>query len=222
MQKKSTILALLVVVTTMANAQFNKGQKVLGGNFGFSTGKSKSSENYTSHQNSFTINPSFAKFTKSNQLCGIGVGYGYSRLQNKTPNNAQNSNSINQSLGVNVFSQRFYSIAKKLYFTLNIPASVYYVYAKNTLESTNAIIENKSNGYSLNVSVAPGLSYQLNNRWLFDAYLSNVINVGFSHSQSKTSNPNSKTKSDSFGISSSLSNTNLGNIGLGFRYLLRN
>ena len=222
MQKKSTILILLIVLTSVANAQFTKGQKVLGGNIGFAVGKSESSDNFTSSQNSFTINPSFAKFTKSNQLCGIGMGYGYSRQKSESPNNAQNSYIINQTIGVNVFSQRLYSMAKKLYFTLNTPASIYYMFGKNIVKSSNSINESMGKGYSINLSLAPGVSYQLNNRWLFDAYLSNLVNVGFSHNQSKSSTSNYKTKSNNFGISSSLSNTNLGNIGLGFRYLLRN
>ena len=221
MQKKSTILVVLIVTFFTANAQFNIGQKVLGGNIGFAVGKSESGDNYTSRQNSFTINPSFAKFKKPNQLCGIGVGYGYSRQKTESPNSVQNTNSINQSVVINVFSQRFYSIAKNLYFTLNTPASVYYMFGNNTVESSNSVNEIKNTGYSINLSLAPGLSYQLNNRWLFDAYLSNLVNIGFSHNQSKSSTSNNKTKSNNFGISSSLSNTNLGNIGLGFRYLIK-
>lgn len=222
MKKKSTILAFIVVISTMANAQFNKGQKVLGGNFGFSISKNKSSDDYISRQYSLSLNPSFAKFTKSNQLCGIGVGYGYNRQKSESPNSLPNSYNTNQSVGVNVFSQRFYSMAKKLYFTLNTPASIYYMFGNNNAGSSTSVNESKTSGYSINVSLAPGLSYQLNNRWLFDAYLSNLVNVGFSHNQTKTANSNLKTKGDSFGISSSLSNTNLGNIGLGFRYLLKN
>ena len=222
MQKKSTILVLLIVINFMASAQFQKGQKVLGGNIGFTVGKSENGDNYTSRQNSFTINPSFAKFTKPNQLCGIGVGYGYSRQKFESPVTSQNTNVINQTIGVNVFSQRLYNMAKNLYFTLNTPASVYYMFGNNKIESSNSVNEIKNTGYSINLSLAPGLSYQLNNRWLFDAYLSNLVNIGFSHNQSKSSPSNNKTKSNNFGISSSLSNTNLGNIGLGFRYLLRN
>ena len=220
MQKKSTILVLLIVITSVANAQFTKGQKVLGGNGGFSVGKSESSD-FTNRQNTITINPSFAKFTKANQLCGIGLVYGYSQQKSVSPNYAQKSNIKNQNIGVNVFSQRFYNLAKNLYFTLNTSGSVSYLFGKTVIESSNTYNESKSKGYAINVGLTPGFSYQLNNRWLFDAYLSNLVNVGFSHNQSKSSTSNYKTKSNNFGISSSLSNTNLGNIGLGFRYLIK-
>ena len=221
MKKFYPCFVSVFLLSSIVNAQFIKGQNVIGGNFGFSIGKSESSDDFTSHQNSFTINPSIAKFTKANKLCGIGMSYGYTQQKTESPRNTQNTNSINQTIGVNVFSQRFYSLSKNLYFTLNTPASVYYMFGKNIVESSNSINESKGKGYTINISVAPGLSYQLNNRWLFDAYLSNLVNIGFSHSQSKSSNSNFKTKGNSFGVSSSLSNTNLGNVGLGFRWLLK-
>jgi hypothetical protein len=63
----------------------------------------------------------------------------------------------------------------------------------------------------------------LTRRLLFDAYLNNLIGVSYSKVKIKDKtqqSPETTSSQRSFDISSSLGNTSLGSVGLGFRWLL--
>jgi len=149
------------------------------------------------------------------------LSYGYNN--NKTyPGTAVSMYS--HSIGVNVFSQRFFTLPQNLFFTINTGASAAFSFGKQTNTSVNFISRRKSTGYGISVSLAPGLSYRLTQRLLFDAYLSNLINISYFHTETNfknTQTPDTKSTQNNFNLSSSLSNTTLGNVGLGFRWLLK-
>ncbi len=220
MQKKSTILILLIVTSFMANAQFNKGQKVWGGNVGFSTGTSDvnvSDKNISKYTN-ISINPTFSKFTKSNQLVGFGVSYVYAYQKYISSNLQDYQKSRSNSFGASIFTQKFFPIAPKFFFTTQLKASADYSFGRNNYSTQTYTVTNK--GLAVAVSVTPGLTYQLTNRWLIDGYLNNLFLAGYSYSWSN--NPFDKRVTKNFTVSSSLTNLTSGNLALGFRYLLRN
>ncbi|MCY7420747.1 MAG: hypothetical protein LH478_03280 [Chitinophagaceae bacterium] len=221
MKKFYASLVSIFLLSFIGYSQFQKGQKVLGGNVGFSTGKIDYTVPNQSRQTSFSINPSIGWFCKPNVLAGFGVSYGFNNLKN-SGTNSQRNESKSQNMAVNAFSQKFLGVANKLFFTINSGASINYSFGKNESFNGSSDISSKSNIYGVNVNLAPGLSYRIGNHFLFDAYLSNLVNIGYTHSQTKGSNSSEKSVSNNFNLSSSLSNTSLGNIGLGFRWLIPN
>ncbi len=216
------VLTVALLLFQMGKTQFVTGQKVLGGNISFNNAKIVDNGNSvsTSWQTNFSFNPTFAKFSKANTLCGFGLNYGYYRQKLKNTSGNDYSTSTNQILGASVFSQRFFALSQKLFFTINTAAAASYAFGENR-NTANTTYLGKTSGYAININLAPGLSYRLTNRWLFDASLSNLANIGYSHNVVKMTNTPQKNINNSFSIASSLSNTNLGNIGLGFRYLLQ-
>lgn len=225
MTKIYTLSILFCLSVSFASAQFDIGQKVIGGNVGFSTTKSENYYNPNSdNQVNVSFSPSMAWFTKPNHLVGIGLMYNYG--WQKTGNNMNNdlSKSYNHSIGLNLFSQQFFTLAPKFYFTVTATGSLAYNFGKTTYEVSNNENARKGCGYNINLGLAPGLTYRLTQRLLFDAYLSNLLSVGYTHTQYKgslSSTSDDKSYQNSFGVSYSLSNTSLGNIGLGFRWLLK-
>lgn len=221
MQKNIYLLAVVLLLAQIGKTQFVPGQKVLGGNIGFNANKivDQGTSVSTSWQTNFSFNPSFATFTKSNTLCGFGLNYGYNRQKTAPASGSPYSTSTNQTLGASAFTQRFLTLRHKLFFTINTSVMATYVFGENR-NSSNTTNLGKTSGYGISLNLAPGLSYRLADRWLFDAYLSNFASIGYSHNVVKMTNTNQKNTNNSFSISSSLSNTNLGNIGLGFRYFL--
>jgi hypothetical protein len=220
------LIILLSLFTVFAKAQFVIGQRVLGGTISFSTGKNENviNGNTTTNYSNFFISPSIAKFKKANVLRGIGFSYGYSYQKSKYNFNPTDTRQYNNSVGVNLFSQRFLSVAQNLSFTIQTGASVAYTFGRQISTINNVENVEKSKGYNLGVGVAPGLSYKLSDRFLFDAYLNNLLNTSYSHSETKYTNQQGSeiTSTDNnFHISSSLSNTSLGYVGLGFRWLLK-
>lgn len=177
MKKIFALLNLFCLTTVFAQAQFEKGQKAAGGNIGFSSGKSENiySSNYTSDYSNVSISPSVGSFSRSNLLCGIGLSYGYNYQKNKSFMNADDSKMWNHSIGINLFSHRFFTLTQKFFFTINTSGGFSYSFGKQISTTNNIQSEAKSSGYGIGLSLAPGLSYRLTPRFLFDAYLSNLI-----------------------------------------------
>lgn len=221
MKKIFTLSSFIILAANFSHAQFTPGQKVLGGNLGFSTGKSEypfSFPNSSSYTN-FSVNPSIAKFEKPNVLKGISLSYAYRNEKNINQNNDINKRN-DHSIGIDFFRQHFFPLAPKFYFTVNGSIGASYNFGKTrTIYNNSPASESKNSGYGVGFGVSPGLSYQLSKRVLFDAGLSNLLSVSFSHNLAKSGS--AKSTSNQFNLSSSLSNTNLGSVGLGFRLLLK-
>src|SRR4051812_28322690 len=104
MKKICIIFVFSCLTTAFAQAQFMTGQKVIGGNIGFSANKVESPGNYYHSNNSLvSVNPYFATFSKPNLLCGIGLTYSYNHQKdtNLSNNSAQTTNRNN--IGIEVF-----------------------------------------------------------------------------------------------------------------------
>lgn len=230
MKKIFTLLSLLYLIPALSHAQFTTGQKLIGGNVSLSTNSGNATQTfdnrnvYYSSNTGVIINPSIAKFISPTKLLGIGIVYNYSNysIKEEAPDNGNSYKNITHSGGINIFSQRFIPLKNNFFFTIQTGATALYSFSKQSDFKSQAMT--KTNVYGISASLAPGLSYRINNRFLFDAFLSNILSVGYQHSSTITNYPlpnETKTYSNSFNISTSFSNANLGNVGLGFRWLLK-
>lgn len=232
MKKIFTLLSILYLIPGWSEAQFETGQQLLGGNLLFSTSSGNSTpmfDNRYIYHNSATgvgINPSIATFRSPSSLRGAGLIYNYNNSTNyskEDPSDTRNGyKNLVHSAGITIFSQRFIPLSSNLFFTIHKSVTALYSVGKQSDIATKGTA--KSKGYGISVSLAPGISYKINSRFLFDAYLSNLLSAGYTHTTTTTNYPlpkETKTRSNSFNVSSSLSNTSLGNVGLGFRWLLR-
>jgi hypothetical protein len=227
MKKIFTLICLIYLIPTLVRSQFEPGQKVIGGNIGFSTFKDESLYNnfLTTNYSNVSINPSISTFKKPNVLRGVGLSYAYSYRKEESSNLPQTSTTTNNSIGIDLFSQRFFLLTSNLFFTVRTSGSILYFSGKQRTSINSTRLETKNNGFGLGVNLAPGITYKLTQRLLFDAYLTNLLSVNYTHTKARHNNTTAtserKGKSNSFSLSSSLSNTSLGNVGLGFRWLLK-
>ncbi len=224
MTKIYTLLISCCLINLSANAQFQKGQPVIGGNIGFSTGKSENmfTNNFTNRYTNTSINPSVGWFSKPNLLQGIEISYGKNFQRNSNSLTSDIDKLVDHSIGINFFSQRFFNLSQKIFFTLKASAGGSYAFGTNTYTRSNTETKAKKTGFGFGAGLAPGLSYRLSQRWLFDASLSNLAAISYAHSKSRNasqSQGNSETVQNNFYFTSSLSNTNVGGIGLGFSFL---
>ncbi len=225
MKKIYTLTVLLSSFAIAATAQFEKGQKLLGGSIGFSLRdlSQRPTQNFDYKSSSVSLKPSFGWFTKTNQLVGIAVEYSRSSTtQSNQPNNVVYK-SYNNSAGASIFTQHFFPIVQRLYFTLKGSGGVNYLYEKNTNSSTGPSSESKNTGLEVKVALAPGLSYQVNKHFLFDLSLNDLVYAAYNRRVFKSVNPqvnDSKGVEQNFNLASSL-NSNLSTVGLGFRWLIK-
>jgi len=222
MIKNYVALVLCCISTTLVYAQFDKGQKVLGGSIGFSSNNYKDPANnfYNSDNSSFIFSPSVGWFNKTNQLSGIGLNYGYSSYKTINSSGSFTEVTKNHSIGAEFFSQRFISLAQNLFFTINSSFGGNYSFGTKKSTTNNVDYKDETRGYNIGAEIAPGLSYKLTKRLLFDSYLNNFISINYNYLRQKLSSGNTGLVQKNFSVSSSLSNTSIGNVGLGFRWLL--
>ncbi len=121
----------------------------------------------------------------------------------------------------NVPAYREYKqLAKDFYLFGNADASYRISNEKRDHQSPNKDYERKRKGATIGVS--PGLSYQLFKKLQVELTLPSLINISYFNSKYEDDQlPGTITKENNFSISSNLfGNSTLGNLGLGFRFIL--
>ncbi|MDE3144918.1 MAG: hypothetical protein KGL19_12230, partial [Bacteroidota bacterium] len=217
--KKTILLATFALLLTfVSKAQFEVGQKVINGGISLSTSKSTSTTNSTQTFFGFGLNSSFGKFITPNHLIGFGINYTNSSQHQESPPNLYKTNS--NQIGLNYFSTYYHPLAKNFYWFITWSASGNYSF--NSYNTTLSSVETiqKTNGFGVGIATTPGISYKLNKRILLNATLNNILVASFTSTRTTYSNSSQVDKYNSFGLSSSLNNINLGNIGIGFSILL--
>ena len=222
---KSFLICLFFIVTTITvNAQFGTaGQKVIGGSLSFISGKNTdfSYPDYISKNTGFSATLSAGKFTKKNVLSSFALSYGHSFLKQNTPGNIIKSNT--NFMGASYSKTFFKEVAKKLFF--GIGGSVGAGYNTGEINYRQNAERRKSEGFGINIGIAPILAYQVSNRFVINCSPTASF-LSLNYSSSKTTyyrvNQNTTTDKSSFVyLNTGFFNSPLSNISLGFSYLLK-
>lgn len=217
--KKVITLVITSFLIMNANAQFQKGNKVLGFGLNVQSSKEKSDgpNAQISTSNSFQLSTELGFAAKENRLSGFFVGTGYSKNKYETANQPQagsESKSINISGGY--FNRIYKSLGKNFFVFGEGRASLNY-----SQQDNNSIYNYPdSKLYSVNVGLYPGLAYKWNQRFLFELRFADFVNVGYSYRELKGGN-NEKTVQNSVGLGTSLGLGYLNNIGIGARWIIK-
>lgn len=95
MKKEITILAIIMIASIGAFAQFNQGRMLVGGSAELSTNADKNRNNGTTvttgNRTSFTLSPDFGYFVIDNLAVGAELSVGLSKWNAKTANGTDNS-----------------------------------------------------------------------------------------------------------------------------------
>jgi hypothetical protein len=222
------LISLFVTFFTIlyANAQFEVGQKALGGSIQFNTNsvKNDSTLSYPSPNNiGFIINPTYSIFKTPTKLIGFGIYYMYNHEWINPLGTGSNAKAIQQTIGLNYFMNKYQKISKNFYFLISWNNAIQYSFSKNIDSSTGEIREKN---YQLYSTLSPGLAYKINDRFIIEGLFTNLLALSYSMDKAgftplfgeRTQN----ASNSSLNFSSSLNGASLSNIQIGFRYLLRN
>ncbi|MBY0476887.1 MAG: hypothetical protein K2Q24_04520 [Chitinophagaceae bacterium] len=221
MQKIFT-LALLLLITSTSEAQFKKGNKVLGFGLSFynqtNSGSIYSPLNaYTNQNLSTSLTLSIAKAKSETRLNGFFINSGYGN--SKYDNNSNINDRYDESFSVNggYFIRKYKSIVNKFYVFGEGAANV--GYARQNIYYNPSSSIRQTNVYT-GISVYPGIAYKWNDRFLFEVRFSDFANINFQYGES-VNNPGDKNinRSVSFGTSLGLGYFN--NIGIGARWIIK-
>jgi hypothetical protein len=220
--KKNLLLFTFLLSVCFVNAQFTKGQKMIGGQLEFNTSNTNVSSQPGAFNKSFIfgISPSFSRFTSASAFNTIGFSYVYNHSQFSihTPNEQI---SDLHDFGVYVERMKLEQLAKRFYFTYSGRVGLTYGFGKAAYPITpNNTTE--YNNYGVYASAGIGLLYQVNQRFLLSCGLNNLISVYYNHTENKSnSGSGSKNSTNNAGFATGLSNISLNAISIGVKYMLK-
>lgn len=227
--KRMLLFICLLFIISGTDAQFQAGQKLLGGQLSFGSNSGNIStyspvppqpdQRYTS----FGLNLSLSRFTSPTVLNGVGISYAYihSRYNIGTPFEQTNTSNI---LGAFVNKTKLQPLATKFYLSFTGTGYGNYLSGTGTAVPANNTPESKNKTYTLGISGSMGLVYQLNQRFLVSCELSNLLNLAYSHGHSKYTSGTSITEkyNNAIAFSTGLSGFSMNSLSFGVRYLFKN
>lgn len=220
MKKLILSVAALLFAGTMF-AQFSSGQKLIGGQLSFSRTKYQpvNQPGYEQQNNNFGISFSYGQFSSPTKVFGFGIQYNY--YDSRYTNTGAVTKSKNNSLGAYAELTKLQPIAKKLYLAFTGTGGVNYNYGRN--DNANSSYD-ETKGYTIYLSGGMGLWYQLNRHFILTGNVSNLLNISYSHADTRTFNTtgtlNGEGRSNSFALTTGLSSFSLNSFNIGVRYLL--
>jgi len=206
---------------SISQAQFTKGDKLLGGSFGIGYGSSKTGDADKNTQKGFSIglSPSYAWFTSSTTALGFKLNgsYGHSKSDGTLPTSSGHSSAYGGSL----FFQKYKNLDSRLSLYAEFGASGSYSSSTSKTLYSGQTSESKGSSWNAGVYVTPGILYKLTQRLLLDVSLNSLLSFNYGKGKSSDQNGNSY-KSSGFSIGSSFNNSSTATgVGVGFKWLLK-
>lgn len=218
--KKIYLLAALLLGISIADAQLVTGSKLLGGafNLNFSNSENNTTNPGTdlrSSAASFQI--SLMKVRNPHLLHGFGLNFLYNHTKNLPSNFTANSFGVGGFYAVT----KLVPLATKFSLALTGTAGADYVSGKTFMNS--ATNYDRYNVYNVGLNGTLGLWYQLNQRLLFTADLSNLFGLYYSHNSTDNYAGSVVTRSgsNSIGLRTGLTGFSLNSVNVGVRYILK-
>ncbi len=212
------LLAMFCFLSLTTVAQINKNSILLGGDFSYSRNNSQVLNNESKNSYGY-LGIAIGKAFKQNSVIGISASASPTLQSNYIYGN-DTFQMKNNYYSAGIFYREYKQLAKDFYLFGNADASYRISNEKRDHQSPNKDYERKRKGATIGVS--PGLSYQLFKKLQVELTLPSLINISYFNSKYEDDQlPGTITKENNFSISSNLfGNSILGNLGLGFRFIL--
>lgn len=215
-----TAIIILLSVNTAAQAQIAKGTSLVGGSIYFSSDKNESSNGADIRKTSgFGLNPSYGMAIKTNLVVGGDLNFNNNR--NEIEHSLYGgSDARNSTYGVGAFARHYRNLGKSgFYLFLQGRLGVDITSGKNTYTHPNSTPPTKGSGYNIGLSVYPGISYAVTQRFHIETGLNDLFYARYASSKTTYTGvtPNVTNKSSGFNVGASLGNTIQWSIG--FRFL---
>ncbi|HMR81998.1 MAG TPA: hypothetical protein PKE30_02665 [Niabella sp.] len=216
MKTKLLVTAAFLFSTFLtANAQIEKGTWIIGGAASYNTLKDESlpqlnsPKTVSSKGGIFGLNVGFA--FKENNILGLIATYAPSTFHDETPLEegiVQTRSTKGHQKGIGAFYRGYKLLGDK--FFLFGQTSAWYANGKYSLN------ENMFKMNSVDLSLSPGLAYQVLNNVHLEISIPNIFQIGYS----KSENPGLNASNELFYAHANLRSNPIENLGIGFKILL--
>lgn len=220
MRKHILFISLSTTLFSLSsNAQFQKGDKIVGAGFGISSSSQTSSSGTMPVENRNTgLNISFdygyAKM--ENRLSGFYINAGYSiNKTNYSTQPSMNSKDDGYNTGAGFFTRRYRSLGKEFFLFAEGRVGASY-----SARNYSYNIYSKEKSYGISAGIYPGVAFRHGKRLLLELRFADFVNIGYSYSESKLLNSNNKEIRKSFNAGSSLGLGYLSNFGIGAKWII--
>jgi hypothetical protein len=210
------ILTLITILffSGLANAQFNKGSILLGGQLSYNANNFPSStqSGQESYGGNFVI--SAGKALKENTILGINLYYSPEWIGDYNNYGLGGLRYYSASYGIGIFYRVYKPLGKDFYMYGEAGANYVEFYQSGKDTSGNKLIS--GNMYTGSIYFMPGIAYKISNKVFLELTIPNLFYAGYS-STSTTVQSHLLDRSNQFVISTSLSTNPLNALGIGFR-----
>ncbi len=214
--KKNLLFFCMLLTIIACDAQFQAGQKAIGGQVSFGINNFSAPQPPYNQQKTTALSASLSlvHFKNPTLLNGFGISYGYNYGRFYVGAPPDQNTSSNNTIDAFVSSTKLKPLAKDFYFTLTGMVRASYFFS--TTKQPPTIIEARTHGYGAGLSGSIGVMYRLNQRFLLDCNFSNLLSASYGH----TVYANSAYTSDTFNFSTGLSGFSMNSLAFGVKYLL--
>ena len=199
-----------------ANAQFKKGDILLGGDLSYSGSKS-TSQNYTGETkyNSGNFNISLGKAIKENVVVGINLDFQPVTDTYNTGIGLYTTQTNNYSFGI------FYRVYKGLgkdFYIFGEAGGGYIGSTTSTKDSTGHEISTGS-GNGGHLYISPGIAYKVSKKFFIELSIPQIFTLQYTSTNTKTDAVKTETD-DNFTAGINLNSSPLLDLSIGFRLIL--
>jgi hypothetical protein len=204
---------LLIIIA--CDAQFQAGQKAIGGQVAFGINNFSVPLPYNSQKaTALSVNLSLSHFRSPTLLNSFGIAYNYNYSLFYSGSLLEKNTSSNNNIDAFVSSTKLKSLAKDFYFTLTGMARASYSSFNIKQPSING--EARTHGYGAGLTGSIGVMYRLNQRFLLNCDFSNLLSASYGH----TVHTNNTYSTNTFNFSTGLSGFSMNSLAFGVKYLL--
>lgn len=158
------LFLIFIFVSGFSNAfaQFNIGDKFVGGSFGLSINTSEIIAQSNISEFNIHLNPNFGFFVSESAAIGLIPQINFSRRSSTNVNGGESkTNSLSGGMGV--FYRKYFTVVDNFYLFFE-PRAVY----------IGSII--RDDGFSnFSLSISPGAAYRISPRWMVEASLGGLL-----------------------------------------------
>ncbi|MFC4870241.1 hypothetical protein [Negadavirga shengliensis] len=156
--KHILLLSSMFLVSHLTFAQFQKGDKFIGGSFHTEASRSQQKNDLHSRYMALNLNPTIGYFLSSSAAIGVIPLFSINRsTQVDTQGNKSNTTRLAGGLGF--FYRKYFNLTENLYFFAQ-PKAEYLTNIKDDYDF-----------YTVDLALAPGMAYRIGPKWMAELTL---------------------------------------------------
>ena len=212
------LLSLLITLSFLsANAQFNKGDLLVGGTMSYSSNKSTSPYiTDIQNNNSGMFNINLGKAIKENAIFGINLIFQPSSSSNDYGSGPMTTKTNNYGIGI--YYRVYKNLGKGFYFFGEAGAG-YNGSSTSTKDSTGIKLSTGS-GYGGNIYLTPGIAYKISKKFFLELSIPQLFSAVYSSTTTKTGGSIIVGSTDQYYVNANINSNPLNSFGIGFRLVL--